>query len=66
MSASRLGNLISINIQDFLLNKDDFMSLLYIEEDEADEAPPKRFIRKKYLVHRKNVVENLYTKNSRD
>ena len=45
MSASRSGNLISINIHDFLLNKDDFMSLLYIEEDETDEAPPKRFIR---------------------
>ena len=47
MSASRSGNLISINIHDFLLNKDDFMSLLYIEEDEADEAPPENVYKEK-------------------
>ena len=66
MSASRLGNLILINIHDFFLNKDDFMSLLYIEKDEADKAPPKKVYKEKYLVHRKTVVENFYMKNSRD
>ena len=47
MSASRSGNLILINIHDFLLNKDDLMSLLYIDEDEADEAPPEKVYKEK-------------------
>ena len=42
ISALRLRNLISINIHDFLLNKDSFASPLNIEEDEADEAPPEK------------------------
>ena len=47
MSASRSGNLILINIHDFLLNKGDLMSLLYIDEDEADEAPPEKVYKEK-------------------
>ena len=47
MSASRSGNLILINIHDFLLNKDDLMSLLYIDEDETDEAPPEKVYKEK-------------------
>ena len=47
MSASRSGNLILINIHNFLLNKDDLMSLLYIDEDEADEAPPEKVYKEK-------------------
>ena len=47
MSASRSGNLILINIHDFLLNKDNLMSLLYIDEDAADEAPPEKVYKEK-------------------
>ena len=47
MSASRSGILILINIHDFPLNKDDFMSLLHTEEDEADEAPPEKVYKEK-------------------
>ena len=64
MSASCSGILILINIHDFLLNKDYFMSLLHTEEVEADEAPPEKVY--KYLVHQKNMVENLYTKKFQD
>ena len=47
MSASCSGILILINIHDFPLNKDDFMSLLHTEEDEADEAPPEKVYKEK-------------------
>ena len=47
MSASRSGNLILINIHNFLLSKDDLMSLLYIDEEEADEAPPEKVYKEK-------------------
>ena len=54
MSASRLENLILINIHNFLLNKYDFMSLLYIVEDEAREAPPEKVYKKKVFGSPKN------------
>ena len=66
MSASRSGILILINIHDFPLNKDDFMSLCTQKKMKQMKHLLKRFIRKKNLVDQKNMVENLYRKNSWD
>ena len=60
MSALHLGNLILIIIHDFHSNKHNFKSLLYLEEDEADEAPPEKVYMKKVFGPSKNVVENTF------
>ena len=60
MSALHLGNLILIIIHEFHSNKHNFKSLLYLEEDEADEAPPKKIYKKKIFGPSKNVVENTF------
>ena len=60
ISALHLGNLILIITHDFHSNKHNFKSLLYLEEDKADEAPPEKVYKKKVFGPSKNVVENTF------